>query len=108
MARHMSGAEVREQHLRVLGEELGNLYNRLYQELTLLCAKWQEYRKLYAVSPERVALLNRTAPFFFVTAERVFWEDILLHLARLTDPPKSAGKPNLSIMSLLKIGRAHV
>ena len=28
------------------------------------------------------------------------WEDVLLHVARLTDPPKSAGKSNLSIQAL--------
>jgi hypothetical protein len=34
------------------------------------------------------------------TVQDTLWEDVLLHLARLTDPPKSMGKANLSVRHL--------
>jgi hypothetical protein len=44
--------------------------------------------------------LNEIAAFFFRVVQDVLLEDILLHLARLIDPPKSANKPNLTIERL--------
>lgn len=92
--------EARAEHLRVLGPELGSLYHALLNEVIWLHAKWLEYRKLYAHSPERIDLLNGIAGFFFGLIQDVLWEDTLLHLARLTDPLKSAGKPNLTLKRL--------
>ena len=50
--------------------------------------------------PERIDLLNQTAAFFFRVVQDVLWKDILLHLARLTGPRKSAGKANLTLLML--------
>ena len=100
MGRQRSSEEVHEEHLRVLGPDLGSLYHVLYNEVTWLHAKWLEYRKLYGHSPERIDLLNQTAAFFFRVVQDVLWEDILLHLARLTGPRKSAGKANLTLLML--------
>lgn len=100
MGRYKSVEQDHEEHLRVLGSELGPLYNALQHEVTWLHAKWLEYRKLYASSPKRIDLLNETAGFFFRVVQDVLWEDVLLHLARLTDSPKSAGKQNLTINRL--------
>ncbi|HET7286256.1 MAG TPA: hypothetical protein VFI71_02260, partial [Pyrinomonadaceae bacterium] len=48
----------------------------------------------------RVALLNRAAPRFARLIQDTLWEDVVLHIARLTDPPQSAGKLNLTVQSL--------
>jgi hypothetical protein len=82
---------------------LGPVYRALHDEVIWLYAKWLEYRKLYAMSPERVTLLNHTAPFFFRVVQDVLWDDILLHLARLTDHPKSAGRSNMTVKRLAGI-----
>ena len=37
---------------------------------------------------------------FFKIVQDSLWEDSLLHIARLTDPPKSSGKKNLTIQCL--------
>ncbi|NLG66066.1 MAG: hypothetical protein GX537_10730, partial [Actinobacteria bacterium] len=66
----------------------------------MLHAKWQQYRKLYGTSPERVDLLNDSAAFFFGIIDTVMWHDILLHITRLTDPPRTAGKANLTLTRL--------
>lgn len=100
MAQSYSAEEVYEQHLRLLGRELGSIYHALQNELTWLYAEWLEYTKLYGTSPTRVALLNDSAPFLFRLAQDSLWHDVLLGLARLTDPPKSAGKRNMPIKRL--------
>ena len=86
--------------LDALGPDVHALYDALYQQQNLLDAKWQEFRKLYAHSPERVAILNRTAPFFFQLIQSVLWRDVLLHAARLMDHVKVAGKETLTLRLL--------
>jgi hypothetical protein len=92
--------QVRDEHLKVLGPTLGPLYHALYDEATWLHAKWQQYRILFAESSERIELLNDVAGFFFRVIQDVLWEDIILHIARLTDPPQSVGKDNLTLLRL--------
>lgn len=86
-----------DQRLVVLGEALGPIYTALVDEVIWIHAKWLEFRKLLAKSPERIDLLNESAGFFLCVVQDVLWDDVLLHLTRLTDPPKSAGKENLTI-----------
>jgi hypothetical protein len=96
----MDQNELRDEHLRVLGPELGPLYSALWSEVAWLHAKWNQYRALYAESPDRIDLLNEVAGFFFRVIQNVLWEDIVLHVARLTDPLQSAGKDNLTLLRL--------
>ena len=100
MGRHKSPEEVKKEHLQAMGPQVGPLYHALYKEVVWLHAKWLQYRQLYAQSPERITLLNEVSGFFFRVVQDVFWEDVLLHLARLTDPPKSVGKANLTLLRL--------
>jgi len=100
MSGHKTHEQVREEHNGVLGPVLGPLYHGLYEEVTWLHAKWKQYRILFAESPERIDLLNEVAGFFFQVIQDVLWEDVVLHIARLTDPPRSAGKDNLTILRL--------
>jgi hypothetical protein len=100
MGEELSAEQVREKHLRDMGPELGSVYNALDRDVTWLHAKWNQYRQLYARSPERIALLNRVAGHFFGVIQDTLFEDILLHLARLTDPAKSVGKENLTLKNL--------
>ncbi len=100
MAPDSTPDEVLASHTLAMGSELGPFYNNLQNEVAWLHAKWLEYRKLFAHSPERIDLLNETASFLFGVVQEVMWEDILLSIARLTDPPKSAGKDNLTITRL--------
>lgn len=79
---------------------LGPVYHALHNDLTGLHVKWQEYRTLFAHSPDRVELLNQTAGMFFRVIQDVMWHDVLLHIARLTDPPRSVGRNNLTLFAL--------
>jgi hypothetical protein len=86
-----------------MGNELGRLYDALWQEVAWLHVKWREYVTLFGTTPSRIELLNKAAPSFFRVIQDSLWEDVLLHIARLTDSPRSMGKHNLSFRQLAKI-----
>jgi hypothetical protein len=94
IAQVLSPEEVRNQYVRVMGKKLGQLYDELRNELVWLHDKWREYRKLFGTSKERIDLLNKVAPFFFGYLQHTLFDDILLHLARLTDPPETGSGKN--------------
>lgn len=89
-----------EANLDALGPEVHALYDALYQQQNTLDAVWQEFRKLYASSPERIEVLNGTAPFFFRVVQELLWRDVLLRISRLLDPVKVAGKLTLTVRRL--------
>ena len=100
MARDLTADEVREEHLASMGPRLGPVYNALWNEVAWLHAKWHEYKELYGEKPTRLELLNRAAGFFFRIVQDTLWEDTLLHIARLTDPPGSGRRQNLTVFRL--------
>jgi hypothetical protein len=96
----MTANEIEHRHLEVFGL-IGVAY------IMHSTKRWRgftrsgpEYRKLYGESAERVAFLNETAGFFFRVVQDVLWDDILLHIARLTDPPKQGVYENLTLLRL--------
>jgi hypothetical protein len=97
---HRDAKEIREQYVSQLGLELGATFHALFEELSWLHFKWRQYRVLFGYSDERVALLNKAAGAFFHVVQRILWDDVLLNIARLTDPARSAGKHNLSFAAL--------
>jgi hypothetical protein len=101
MGTFRSADESKSNCVAVMGEPLGILYNALWQDVAWLYREWQEYVMLFGTKPTRVELLNKTAPGFFRIVQDSLWEGTILHIARLTDPPKSVGKPNLTIRALI-------
>jgi hypothetical protein len=93
-------SEEKIQNIAAMGDELGSLYSALWQEVAWIYSKWSQYVILFGTKPERIELLNRAAPSFFHLVQDTLWENIILHIARLTDSPQSVGKPNLSIKRL--------
>ena len=100
MSHYRTHEEVRDEYVQSMGSELGELYHELSDELTWLHMKWGQYRELFGKDPARIDLLNIVAPFFFGVLSRTLFEDILLHLARMTDPARSFGKDNLTVHKL--------
>jgi len=100
MATTRTAEESRADYIENMGEELGSVYYCLWQELAWLFSKWNEYKTLFGTKPSRIELLNNAAPHFFRVVQDSLWEDTILHIARLTDPPKSMGKDNLSVQQL--------
>ena len=92
--------EVKQEILDKLGPTLGPTFHALYEEVTSLHMKWGEFKKLYGHSREEIDLLNQIAPFFFRVVQDIMWDDIVLHIARLADPPVSSGKFHLTLRNL--------
>ena len=100
MGRSMTAKEVELKHLKDFGPDLGPLYHALYNEVVWIHAKWNQYCYLYARSEERRQLLKDTAPFFFRVVRDALVNDVFLHLARLTDPPRVGRSKNLTLLRL--------
>ncbi|MDP3939274.1 MAG: hypothetical protein Q8R92_14215 [Deltaproteobacteria bacterium] len=100
MATSSTQEEVRAAKIAAMGLELGELHFLLWHDVAWLHLKWQEFRELFATSESRIALMNKTAPEFFSNLERVLWQDVLLHLSRLSDPPGTGGQRNVSVRGL--------
>jgi hypothetical protein len=96
-----AGAESR--YIEKMGEALGTQFYALWNEVVWLHWNWAEFVELFGSRPSRVELLNEAAPAFFRMVQDALWETTLLHIARLTDPPRSGGRvdrANLTIGNL--------
>ncbi|HLY46063.1 MAG TPA: hypothetical protein VKQ73_10830 [Stellaceae bacterium] len=83
-----------------MGDPLGEQFHALWLDVTWLTIKWSQFVEIFGTAAERISLLNKAAPSFFLMVENAFWQDTLLHLTRLTDAPQSVGKDNLTIANL--------
>jgi hypothetical protein len=77
--------QLKQRYRDVMGNELGDVFHHLMQEAAFLHLKWNEYIILFGTGPERVDLLNRAAPGFFHLVQDSWWDDLLLHISRMTD-----------------------
>lgn len=86
--------------------ELAHLIEDLARECDWLRHKWMEFEELYSRGPERIELLNQVAPNFFYVVHQLFFVDAMLHLCRMTDPPRASNKdqsPNLTILAVAEL-----
>ena len=97
-----SAEAVRAEYVVAMGEELGTAYHTLWSDVALLFRDWGEFIELFT-KPKRTKLLNEVAPVFFRAVQVTFFEATVLRIARLTDPPQSVGRPNLTIQRLPKL-----
>jgi hypothetical protein len=109
MSESLTEEQILDRRKASMGETLGELYSLLSKELVWLYVSWSEYRVLYGTSEVTIQALNSAAPRFFYYLDYLMWHDVLLHICRLTDPPASAGRKNLTLASLpLAIPEAHL
>jgi hypothetical protein len=83
-----------------MGPELGHVFHELCAELMWLHFKWQQYVGIFGTSKEQMDTVNEAAGSFFYVVQAALWEDTLLHLARLADPPLTMNKENLTLLQL--------
>jgi hypothetical protein len=93
--------EIRAAKHAAMPNQLGELHYLLAHELTVLHFKWRTFIELYCTSEERIETLNATAPHFFSDLQGILWEDVLLHINRLTQNATTFGHKNLTIEQLL-------
>ena len=67
--------EVNAHRMKTLRPELGLVYNAFYNKCVLLHVKWRQYLELFGTKPERLDLLNRSAPGFFRIVQDTFLDD---------------------------------
>jgi hypothetical protein len=92
--------EAKTNYVEKMGEALGTQFTALWLEVAVLNATWGEYVELFT-EPDSVKVLNQTAPGLFRIIQVFLWEQMLLRIARLTDPTASGkGKENLTILNL--------
>jgi hypothetical protein len=96
----VTAEQARQQYVDAMGDELGTIYHALWNEVAWLYTKWEEYVELFGTKASRIELINQAAGHFFRVVQDVLWDDTLIHIARLTDPPKSRGRDNLTIQLL--------
>ena len=85
-----------------MGDEFGSLFYHLYNETVWLTIKWLEYNELYGTKPSRIDLMNQVAPQIFFIIEKTLWNDILLGISRITDPPETYKKRNITFQAITK------
>ncbi|MBI2586400.1 MAG: hypothetical protein HYW28_11125 [Rhodospirillales bacterium] len=100
MATSKTAEVAKAEYIKIMGEPLGVVFHALWQDLAWLHHKWEQYVQLFGTKPSRVDLLNSAAPRFFRVIQDALFEDTVLHITRLTDPPKSSGRENLTIQRL--------
>lgn len=75
-----------------MGQDLGQLFHELESEVWWLHHKWNEFKELFGKEQERMDLLNEVASNFFYLVHQVLYENVMLSLCRLTDPPESRSR----------------
>jgi len=99
MGETLTAEDVQREASTAMGSQLGEIYYLLSNQVSWLHLKWDTFCGLFA-DKDTVDLLNSAAPAYFHELQRQTWEDIFLHLCRITDPPVSAGKSNLTLRRL--------
>jgi AbiU2 len=92
--------EAKLQNIEKMGEALGTQFSAIWQELVQVNMALSEFVVLYGTKRSRVDILNEAASNFFYMTQQVLWESTMLHIARLTDPPNTGGRANLTIHNL--------
>jgi hypothetical protein len=91
-----SAEDIKAHYITLMGTPLGADFAELMQDAARLHLKWNEFLPLYAGPKSRVDDMNKAAPGFFFLAQHALWNDILLHIFRMTDSHKK-------VLSILKL-----
>jgi hypothetical protein len=100
MVEDMTGDELKQRNIAVMGEVLVRQYFALFNEFASLNLYWKEFLELFGTNDKRIERLNQAAPGFFQMLQEQQFETNMSHLTRLTDSPKSVGKENLTVQNL--------
>lgn len=103
MSESFTPDDVRQKYIALMGNDLGEAYYELWQDVNRLHIEWIEYVELYGTKPSRIDMLNEVASQFFYIVEKSLWNTIFLHITRLIDPPQSMNRKNLSLQQLKEL-----
>lgn len=100
MGKTRTSEEIKNEMIKVLGQDFGSLLFTLHNEITWLTFRWIEFKELYGTKESRIELMNEVAPFFFFTIQKILRENLMLGISRITDPSETFGKKNASIKGI--------
>ena len=102
-----SSEDVLERYRTQLGPSFGDTFHGLWNAWAWSLMRRDEYRELFT-DPDAVASLDALAGGGFTwDIHNVLSDDLFLRVCRLTDPPKSAGKRNLTVTRLPAFCQQH-
>lgn len=85
----------------VVSAESEAVLSALHNYISDVHQEWKTLIELFGSGDKRTKLLHRTANGFFDTVYQALLRDVLLGIARLCDPLKTAGQDNLVLERLL-------
>jgi len=97
MSEDLTSDQTLQKYIDKMGKELGTPFYHLWQEVSWIYSKIEQFAILFARKPTRIDIMNESAPYFFRIVEDLLLENIILSIARITDPPNKFGNKNLSI-----------
>jgi AbiU2 len=90
----------RDEYVRLMGLELGQVYHELQTDFESLVILWMEHQELFRKGQDRIDLLNLVSSNFFYLVSSVMYETAMLHLCRITDRPEVHGNEILTLKRL--------
>lgn len=84
----------------IIGDELGTIYYRLWNDSIWLKAKWEEFTILFIESETNVKLINKGLGRLAGILQRSLINDIILQIVRMTDASNSKGLSNISFLKI--------
>jgi AbiU2 len=79
--------DVLKKNKELLGDDFGEYFTFIYNDIYYLIYKWQEYNELFNTK-KRVDVLNESTSSIFSLFQNVLITNIVLSICRLTDPIK--------------------
>jgi hypothetical protein len=98
-----SAEGVQAQYIAKMPAPLGEYFGSLFNSVSWLNSQWDDYRTLFRTSPATVQLMNDTAGAFFYGLSEMYWEVLVLHICRLTDPAEQGKHKNLTVQTLADV-----
>jgi hypothetical protein len=86
--------------------QLGDLVKGLHTHVLQAHVRWAQFLTLFTESGDRMVYIFRVAPWFFRLVQDTFRDDAFISLSRLTDKSQTAGKANLTLVSLVESAEA--
>jgi len=101
MATEKTPEDALKETVKAMGEPLGRLFHALNAQVAWLHVKWRNFRTLYGHTEKRIGVLNRVAPAFFHYLQESSHEAVVMHLCRITDPPRTGSHDNLTVQQFI-------
>ena len=90
---------IKREYQEKLGQDFGTVLYEIWDHWASGLTRLKEYRVLFS-NQDMVKLLNAAGGAFMWDIQQILWQDLLLHVTRLTDPAKVGKRENLSVRAL--------